>query len=69
MGLPVLGSIWGLLHCLGFGKAQTMENFDHQVDTHGGADDGDENRLTSGRGRGEVAGGSAVDFAVGNEFF
>ena len=49
-----------------------MEDFDHQVEADGGADDGDQDGLArfnrlSARGLGGGWGG--VDFGVGDEFF
>jgi hypothetical protein len=46
-----------------------MENFDHQVDTDGGADDGDDYRFANRLSGGRSAGRGTVDFAVGDEFF
>ena len=49
-----------------------MEDFDHQVEADGGANDGDQdgfagfNRL---RARGLGGGWGGVDFGVGDEFF
>ena len=51
------------------GKAQAMEDLDHQVDADGGADDGDVNGFAAGLGGGGAAGRGTVDFTVGDEFF
>lgn len=53
----------------GFGKAEAMENFNHQVDADRRADDGDVDGFAGGLGGGGAAGRGAVDFAVGDEFF
>jgi hypothetical protein len=59
----------GFAPCPGFGKAEAMEDFDHQVDAHGGADYGDVDGFAAGLNGGRAAGRGAVDFAVGDEFF
>jgi len=59
----------GFAPCSGFGEAKAMEDFDHQVNARGGADDGDEDRFAGGLSGGWAARRGAVDFAVGDEFF
>jgi len=53
----------------GFGKAEAMENFDHQVDADRRTDDGDVDRFAAGLVGGRAAGRGAIDLAIGNEFF
>jgi len=68
-GSAGVGIDLGLAPGAGFGKAEAMEDFDHQVDADGGANDGDEDGFVGGLGGGRAAGRGAVDFAVGDEFF
>jgi hypothetical protein len=53
----------------GFGKAEAMENFDHQVDAHSGADDGDEDAIAAKLGGDWAAGWGVVDrMGMGGSF-
>lgn len=69
MGLPVLGSIWGLLYAPASAKPRRWRILITMSEASGGANDGDVDRFTAGLGGGRVARRGAVDFAVGNEFF
>jgi hypothetical protein len=64
-----VGVVLGFATGAGFGKAKAMEDFDHQVDACGGADDSDVYRFAAGLGGGRAARRGAIDFAVGDEFF
>ena len=46
-----------------------MEDFDHQVEADGGADDSDQDGFAGGLGGGRAVRRGGVDFAVGDEFF